>query len=103
MSARCSLCRCKPCRCLQSLHRSALWVCFWAAVILGVLVAASCRPREIPPLDSDNFWCHGDGFTERSVRGRLRSSIDIGGGQCRCDCTGVPADLICTITATVGS
>lgn len=74
----------------------------FAVAILGIVAAlCGCPPAELPEYGSDNTSCVFDGYEERAVRGRLRTSFDYKGGECRCDCDGIPVDLLCTISATI--
>lgn len=70
-------------------------------VVLGICLVAtwllSCAPGEADPAPGDNTACHFDGYTELAVRGSLRTSFDYEGGQCICDCDGIPVDLVCQV------
>lgn len=62
------------------------------ALLLALAIAA-CAPGEEPKIASDNLWCNLDGS--------IRASFAFEGGDCRCDCDGVPYPLECTISSTV--
>lgn len=64
----------------------------FALCVFGVLCSVGS------PQAGDNTFCTLQGYTEKSVRGNLRTSFDYEGGFCRCDCDGVPLPFECTIT-----
>ena len=74
----------------------------WVVAILGFISAlCRCAPGNVPPDGRDNTSCRFEGYSETAVRGRLRTSFDFEGGECRVDCSGIPTDLICTVTPTI--
>lgn len=52
------------------------------AAVLGVIATlCGCGPKETPPEAGDNVMCRCDGLHDYFIRGRLRSSIKLGGGN----------------------
>ena len=76
------------------------WALFVVAMLGAVVVLCDCAPAEEPAEPQDNTACNLQGFVEKSVRGNLRTSFAYGGGDCLCDCEGVPYPFECTITST---
>jgi hypothetical protein len=66
--------------------------------VLGIVatVCCGCGPKETPPQPTDNLKCRCEGLAEFFIRGRLRSSISLGGGDIV-----VTGDVECTLHCVV--
>ena len=66
--------------------------------ILGIVATllSGCQPKETPPKPLDNLKCRCEGLAEFFIRGRLRSSVSLKGGN-----VVVTGDVECTLHCVV--